>query len=282
MPWHFSSPESMENHKCQLTCSLKYYLRTTIWMIRVIHCLSSCSSKVNTKYNNNTVYNNLGFRSNIKTQTNNTAKYMQFILSLKHGHIQFKTHLVLMFGFILLLSQFYCYQKNKFYFVPLALCKSFYFCHCLLVHILLGYFCIFFLLNFKLPSGKKRFCSIGGLLYSISHINVEAKCVILSDLHASLILQFSPCFILPTSASASASAVGSTNTSTATPLSNHISIFFFKLVLWNFGWYLTASNRTPLKCEQLEKPHKKILHIVLQQKTVLLWFFWHSVSHFSC
>ena len=111
------------------------------------------------------------------------------------------------------------------YFVLLALCKSFYFCHCRLVHIIFRYFCIFLLLHFRLTAGYKMFCSIDGLLHKISHINLEA-CVLSSLLYMHhWFCNFSNSFILPISAS----AVGYTNTSTATPLENQISFFFLNL-----------------------------------------------------
>lgn len=107
------------------------------------------------------------------------------------------------------------------YFVTLALCKSFYFCHCLSVHIIFRYFCIFLLLHLRLTTGYKRFCSIDGLLHSISHINLEA-CMLSSLLYMHhWFCNFSNSFILPISAS----AVGSTSTSTATSLENQISFF---------------------------------------------------------
>lgn len=98
------------------------------------------------------------------------------------------------------------------YFVTLALCKSFYFCHCLSLHIIFRYFCIFLLLHLRLTTGYKSFCSIDGLLHSISHINLEA-CVLSSLLYMHhWFCNFSNSFILPISAT----AVGSTSTSTDT------------------------------------------------------------------
>lgn len=133
---------------------------------------------------------------------------MQFILSPKHCWVQFKTHYkVLMFDFMLLFSQFYLYL----------------FCHTGIMQIILflslsfiahnlQIFLHFSSLHLRLTTGYKSFCSIDGLVHSISHINLEA-CVLSSLLYMyHWFCNFSNSFILPISAT----AVGSTSTSTDT------------------------------------------------------------------
>lgn len=68
--------------------------------------------------------------------------------------------------------------------------------------------------------------------------------VILSALHASLVLQFFKFLYLAYICNCSG-------------IYKHIHCynfaFFFKFGVWNFGWYLTTSYRTPLKYEQYWK-----------------------------